>query len=901
MTRTPHKRKSGSGTRAAVSPAVCGPVHFIGIGGVGMSGLATILLARGVAVSGSDAAASPALERLELLGARTAVGHAAANVGAAAQVVYSSAVQDDNPELATARDQGIPCCRRGEFLAKLAQSFPVVVSVAGSHGKTTTTAMIAHILREAGLRPGFMVGGDVTGWPAPAAAGAGRILVTEVDESDGTQALMRSTCAVVTNVDDDHCWSLGGVRALERCFTTFGARAERVFTWGSAKTRRLFTAHPACRVYADGDIPAGLCLQLPGLHNRKNATLAVAAAESLGVARRTAVAALATFAGVGRRLTERFRLPQATHIVVEDYAHHPEELRASLAALREKYAEHRLVVAFQPHRYERVKRYGAAFAAVLSELADDVVVTPPFAAWLQDVDLANPRDIATAVRGRPCCFWEQSLEALATALLTSYPVAVTDGATAAPVRVLFAVIGAGDIARLVGVLRTRLTEAWQQAFSAFLVARAGAVVSRQRSWQELTSLGVGTGRPLLVEPESAARLQDVLRLCHAQGVPVLALGAGTNLVGTDTELPRALLRLVGRAFGPCQCRADGLWEVAAGLTLRRLYDVLSKARALPPAFAPLAWIPGTVGGAVRMNAGSHGVAIGDFVAEVHGFRADGEAWAGHTAAKPSRRPAHRHRVDSAIAWGYRQSDIPGDVVVTRVVLRFPPADLARALARFRETGASRRASQPAGRSAGCVFRNAGPVAAGLLLDRAGGKGRCCGGCHLSYKHANFILTDGKASERDFVALLLKVRQQVWQRFGIRLLPEVRFANPDTARQVEESLAQYRLTVLVGGMGAGRSPSRASDAVVAEALRQAGFAVTIAPMPGKRLPRLPAGTDAVITWVHGVPGDADRIRRLLQKRGIPSVDLAAVPLPAGTPAAASAWLEQCAGLVKAVMA
>ncbi|MEI8079267.1 MAG: Mur ligase domain-containing protein, partial [bacterium] len=241
------------------------PVHFIGIGGVGMSGLATILLQRGVPVSGSDEAESPVLERLARLGATIATGHAVANVPAGtARVVYSSAVQPDNPELREAVRRGLPVCRRGEFLARLAEQYATVVAVGGSHGKTSTTAMIAHILRTAGHRPGFLIGGEMPGWPAPAAAGAGQILVTEVDESDGTQALLRSSHAVVTNVDDDHCWSLGGVTALEQCFSEFADRAQHLFTWQDATTTRLFAAHPAATFLTSAELPAALTLPVPG-------------------------------------------------------------------------------------------------------------------------------------------------------------------------------------------------------------------------------------------------------------------------------------------------------------------------------------------------------------------------------------------------------------------------------------------------------------------------------------------------------------------------------------------------------------------------------------------------------------------------------------------------------------
>lgn len=770
-------------TAAAGAPdAGMGPVHFIGVGGVGMSGLATILLERGIRVSGSDAAESPALERLELLGARIAVGHAATNVGDAAQVVYSSAVQAENPEMQEALRLGLPCSRRGEFLARLAQDYETVVAIAGSHGKTTTSAMLSQILREAGLNPAFLVGGDVLGWAAPAGAGAGRILVTEVDESDGTQALMRTTHAVVTNVDDDHCWSLGGVEALEQCFVTFAARAARVYTWDAPTTRRLLATHPACALLGEADMPAGLELQLPGAHNRRNATLAVAVAEALGVPRPGALTALAAFQGVSRRLSERFRLPGGSHVVVEDYAHHPEELRASLAALQEKYPKHRLVVIFQPHRFERVKRYAAAFSEVFSQQAHEVIITPPFAAWLQDMDGANPRDIAAGVRGIPACYWEQSLEQLAEALVTGSPVVCqhSEAAVGARQPVVLAVVGAGDIAALVGLLRTRLVAAWRLAFHEALRYQLGVESQQELAWQDVTSLGVGSGRPLRLDVASTDMLVRVLGFCQGCGAPVSVLGAGTNLVGTDADLPGLVLRLTGPEFTAVTAREDGTWQCGAGVTLRQLYDVLLAGRVLPPAYAPLAWIPGTLGGAVRMNAGAQEHCIGEFVVQVAGYDADGTAWQGviDSAAAPAGAVP--------LVWGYRQVNIPAQVIITSLTLRFPPADMAAAQAAYEQAGVLRRERQPAGRSAGCVFRNAGAVSAGRLLDQAGCKGLTRDHCRVSEKHANFILTDGHATEKEFVSLLLRLRAAVRRSAGLVLTPEVQFVNPETARKVLES-------------------------------------------------------------------------------------------------------------------
>ena len=827
-------------------------VHFIGIGGVGMSGLATILLERGVRVSGSDEADSAVLERLRFRGAVIASGHRPGNVPAAVDlVVYSSAVPATNPELQEAVRRGIPTCLRGEFLARLATNFPAVVSIAGSHGKTTTSAMIAHILRESGRRPGFLVGGDVIGWAAPASAGAGLVLVTEVDESDGTQALMRSSHAVITNVDDDHCWSLGGVEALEQCFVQFAESAERVFAWDDPTLRRLCGGHAAINFVGADRLWTELRLAVPGEHNRRNAALAVAVSEALAVPRAAALAAIATFPGVSRRLSERYCGPGRREVVVEDYAHHPVELRASLQALREHYPGMRLTAVFQPHRYERVKRYAAEFARVLEEMADEVVITAPFAAWRQDQALADPRQIADAIQAKPARFWDRPLEELAERLAGP----LGDAAAAAD-PCLFAVIGAGDVGRLAGLLRVRLAE----RELARLEAELGALftgcepprVTRERPWSELTTLGVGLAKPLLVRPHTQAELRSVLALARRRGVPVQPLGVGSNLVGCDWEPPRVWVQLRQGEFAEIAGQGEER-VVGAGVTLAHLIAELRRAAALPVALAPLGWIPGTLGGALQTNAGAHGSCIGDFVIEAYGVCPDGTPWRGDR---------------EALGLVYRASNFPAGVLVTAVRLRLPAADVTLAEQAYRESGERRRESQPAGRSAGCVFRNpTAGVSAGQLLDRAGCKEWRQGHCQVSDRHANFILTDGPATEKDFVQLLLRLTRQVQERTGVRLMTEVKLVGTEAQETVRAQVPVRHVVVLKGGPSSERAVSLRSGAAVAQALREGGYRVTEVDVTKHELPPLPAKLDVVFPVFHGEFGEDGQIQRLLDAQGI----------------------------------
>lgn len=711
-----------------------------------MAGLAHILVDWKVSVSGSDLAPSAMTRALVNRGVPVRFGHEAAAVAGADLLVYSNAVPADNPERLAATAQGIESCLRGEFLARIGLCFETVICVGGSHGKTTTTAMIAHILRVVGREPGVLVGGAVTGWDRSATAGAGRLLVTEVDESDGTQARMRSRIAVIINIEDDHCWSVGGEVALRRIFAEFADRAERVVAWDSPATREVLGHHPAVRFAAAADIPRTLELPVAGQHNRSNACLAVLAVEAVGVAPAAAVSALRSFPGVDRRLSCRFRSARDRRVLVEDYAHHPTELRASLSALRESWPGHVLKVVFQAHRFERVKRYGGQFAAVLSALADDVLVVAPFAAWVDDAVSADPRTIATAVSGPPCRYWEGALDDLARELATA-PVAEP---------CVLAVVGAGDVCKVVpAVVRAWREQEWARLEQA--LAAAAIPADRSRTWAELTTLAVGTDRPLRVLPRTQDELAMALRLAVAEGIPVWPLGAGSKLVGTDEEPLRLVVSLTAGVFTQVEF-GDGEVSAGAGVCLSPLIRALAERGSCPVEMAPLAWVPAALGGALRMNAGAHGVAIGDFVVEVCGVRTDGSAWQAR---------------GGEIAWQYRHSDIPADVIVTTVRLRSGASAPAAALAAIAAAGSRRRQTQPPGRSAGCVFRNPAGGHAGQLLDEAGCKGLRRGSLRVSEQHANFILNEAPtASEADMRELVVLCRERVCERFGLVLQDEL---------------------------------------------------------------------------------------------------------------------------------
>ena len=399
-------------------------IHFVGIGGIGMSGIAEVLLNLGYEVSGSDLAESWVTGRLAGLGARVARGHAAENLGDADVVVTSSAVRPDNPEVAAARERLIPVIPRAEMLAELMR-LKNGIAIAGAHGKTTTTSMVARVLGEAGLDPTSVIGGRFDAIESNARLGQGRYLVAEADESDGTFLLLSPTIAVVTNIDLEH---LDYYRDLAHIQETFLAFVNKVPFYGLAvlcldcehvqailpRVRKRaatygMTAQSDWRaenvafegrstafdvVHRDRGVLGRIALGMPGLHTVYNALAACAVADELEVPFETARRALDGFRGVDRRFDVKGEAGGV--LVVDDYGHHPTEVRATLAAARGGF-DRRLVVAFQPHRFTRTRALFDEFLSAFNQ-ADVLVMTEIYAASETPIEGVTGQALARAVR-----------------------------------------------------------------------------------------------------------------------------------------------------------------------------------------------------------------------------------------------------------------------------------------------------------------------------------------------------------------------------------------------------------------------------------------------------------------------------------------------------------------------
>lgn len=408
-------------------------VHFVGIGGAGMCGIAEVLLNQGYAITGSDIKASAVTERLEKMGARVFTGHRAENIAAADVVVYSSAVNKDNPELLQAKVDGKPTIPRAEMLGELMR-YRHSVAIAGTHGKTTTTSLVASVFAEARLAPTFVIGGRLNSAGTNAGLGESRYLVCEADESDVSFLHLQPMVAVVTNIDADHMGSYDGdfnklknyfieflhnlpfyglavlciddpvideiLPRISRPVITYGFSEKADYRIVNLSQQKQFTDFEVIR--PDGMAPLKINLSIPGRHNALNAAAAIVVASDEGIADDAICNGLAKFQGVGRRFDFQGMFPTAdggSVMLLDDYGHHPTEVAATVAALRAGWPEARLVMIYQPHRYTRTKDLYDDFVKVLSDV-DVLLMLDVYSAGEEAIPGADSRSLCRSIRQR---------------------------------------------------------------------------------------------------------------------------------------------------------------------------------------------------------------------------------------------------------------------------------------------------------------------------------------------------------------------------------------------------------------------------------------------------------------------------------------------------------------------
>ncbi len=743
---------------------------------MGVGPLAVYLAQLGFSVTGEDD--SPGGEM------RAVLSRAGVVVGpmpdACELVVYSSAIAKTHPLYRAAVARGLPLVRRGELLAEVVRDRKLI-AVCGSHGKTTTTAMIVSTLRAAQFPAGYVLGGLFADDTPPARAGSNEWVVAEVDESDGTIERFSPEITVAVNLDWDHADYYRQPAEIEATFAALFARTRGAVLVSDAcamSARVMANLGRAARPYQSfgrsgefrgeigGESGERMTLRLGGNFtalteaivrargefNASNATAALAATQLCGAT--LTRNSLADFPGVRRRQSVLHDADGIT--VLEDYAHHPAEVRALLASLRRRAGEGgRVIAAFQPHRFSRTAQFKAEFAAALAG-ADSVHLLDVYSAGEAPIAGGTTADIYAELKKN------------APALRVSYfPANDAEFFRALSREVrrgdLVAFVGAGDIDRKarewLGLLRADAMRAqrWDEHFTELKGAVSAATrLKREEPLAAKTTMRVGGAARLYAEPASVADLQALLRTAMARGIEVFLLGRGSNLIVPDEGVEGLVISLAHEAWSRFEPRGDGRVWVGAGLRLKNLCGLAAKAGLV--GFEFLEGIPGNVGGALRMNAGAMGGWMFDVVEEVQVMSLDGEL---KTLAKAAMHIDYRHcaELHHAIALG--------------ALLR--PAAQAEADAVSRQIDVYRKKrheSQPREPSAGCIFKNPPGGSAGRLIDECGLKGERVGDAEVSLVHANFIVNRGQASGADVLELVRRVRARVRQVKGVDLQPVV---------------------------------------------------------------------------------------------------------------------------------
>lgn len=776
-----------------------------------MSALAQALLDLGDEVSGSDAVETDATRDLQARGARIETGpQIVGNLGTPPpdRVVLTAALSPDNPEWAEALRLGLPIVKRADLLGQLMDRRRGLAA-AGTHGKTTTSAMLAWVLSKAGRDPSYMVGGMIKGLGAGGHWGGGRELVAEADEYDRSFLYLHPEVAIINNIETDHLEYYGSAEAIFAAFAEFALNIKRGgllllcaddegairlgdelaagdvpfrlqyfglgkdALWRAGSIKANTSGGSDFAVLRDGKELARVELRVPGLHNVLNALGSFAALSEAGLASQEIAHLLGEFEGTGRRFDVKGEVAGVT--VVDDYAHHPTEIRATLAAARQRYPNRRIYVLFQPHTYTRTRDFLGDFSLALSE-ADRVIVTEIYASREHDTLGVSGRQIVDRMTGSNVEF-APTLEAARELLL--------DDLQAGDVLIT---MGAGDVWHVGDWVLSELTEnadagrhipqaknthgqavksAWRFTpdIAAELTEAIGLDVVRDEPMSKHDSLRVGGPARLFVVADSTERLIAAVMFARERGLPYLVIGNGTNIMAGDYGVDGLVIHNKTHDISH-QLENDGemsMWHVASGVLFSRLARITCEA-----GWSGLEWsnsVPGSVGGGVVSNAGAHGKELKDDLLSIKVLTDEGkvETWpveALQLGYRTSRFKAHGRRAMS-----------PPEVILSADIRLYRDVE-KQCATRLREFLSERQASQPQGKSAGSTFKNPPGYSAGWLIEQVGLKGHQHGQAQFSPKHANFMMNLGGATASDVLALMQQAQEAVRARFGVDLEPEI---------------------------------------------------------------------------------------------------------------------------------
>jgi UDP-N-acetylmuramate--alanine ligase len=739
-------------------------IHLVGVAGSGMSGIAALLIELGHTVSGSDRVSSMETDRLQRLGLRFREHHRPEDASTADLIVFSSAIKSDNPILVSARNCGKPAVRRAEALAAIMCSKRGIV-VAGMHGKTTTSAMTAHALREGGLHPSHYVGAEIpilgmnAHWDS-----RGEYFVAEGDESDGTVALFQPEHTLILNIEEEHLDFYADLGAIEKVFARLMTQTTgkvfynvddknaarvcrslaRVICYGFADNAdyravdiRLKDFASTFRVNHRGQDLGEAVLNVPGQHNVHNALGVIALASELGIAFEKIAKSLAKFEHARRRFEIKYDSPR--FLLVDDYGHHPTEIRATLKTAR-SVGRKRVLTIFQPHRYSRTKALRKEFGGAFDD-ADRVVVTDVYGSSEAPIPGVTGQIIVDeiAAHGHPGVSYEPRLEWVHRTvgnMLESGDLVLS--------------LGAGNIHEQLSVLAADLVIAEKLK----AIVGEGGEVSLYEPLSKHTTLRVGGPAQFWVEPRNEKAFAELIRFCRDENLPLFVMGRGSNLLVRDGGIRGVVVHPCGGDFDKVEINGA---DIIAGAGAK-LKEVAYAGKAT--GIGGLEWmegIPGTVGGGLRMNAGAMGAQTFENVVRVRYLDANGEA---HTKTRDE------------LEVYYRNFPLLEKNFAVSAVFRGQPAPLEEIVRKLEASQEKRRTSQPAAKSAGCIFKNPDSCPAGKLVDELGLKNSRVGKARVSEVHGNFIVNDGGATAAEMLELIEKIKATARAKRGIELETEV---------------------------------------------------------------------------------------------------------------------------------
>lgn len=760
-------------------------IHFVGVGGIGMSAIAQVLLEMGHNVSGSDVEQSHITKRLEAIGGRMFEGHAAANLPKDADIlVYSSSIAKDNPEMKAAARRKVKVIHRAQMLAHIFNA-KKGIAVAGTHGKTTTTSIIAVMLENAGLDPTALIGGEVSRFNGNAKVGEGAYAVAEADESDSSFLHLKPLHAVITNIEMEHLDHFKSLEHLHRSFRSFLDNLKpggtvfyniedlntRIVLKGYRRRRESFgfskaaDMHPA-DIRMDGFNTTFKCvyrnnvlgtvnLMIPGRHNILNAMAAILVGLKMGLSFKEITRAIRDFDGAKRRF--QLRADADGVMLIDDYAHHPTEIRAVLDACR-NWMGRRVIAIFQPHRYTRTQFLADEFGRCFSGV-DKLILTDIYAASEKEIEGVSIKNIYDRVKMNGL----DDVMVLEKGKIPEYVMRIKKKGD------MILVLGAGDIKEVANRLAEMMTKGslpeLKYSSNKNLVAQLKrSVRGKVRLGEPLsrhTSLRIGGNTQIWVEPADIADLKRVLAFVKANRIPMFIIGNGSNVLASDSGFDGIVIHLGASAFSRIALRGTDV-HVGAGLGLSRLVRI-SCEKALA-GLESLVGIPGTVGGAVYMNAGGYNNPmyrnIGEVVSSVKVMDYNG-------AVKVIRK--------NDLKLGYRSSNLD-KYILLEASLKLEKGDRESLLASCGKFMRIKREKQVLNKpNAGCFFKNPDnfQFTCGQMIDMLKLKGTSVGGAQISAKHANFIINRGGATCSDVLKLVAFIKDSVKKNYGIDLELEVK--------------------------------------------------------------------------------------------------------------------------------